>query len=324
MKTPNGPATVDREMVGESMVVSVRGLAVADLNNGFLVPCDGYTVASFTVVDQGSTALSTGVLSAIVANDPGGAQAKVHPAAVALSTATVTGAFTLGYAFVGVMVTTVQSGVVCDVYLTLRKGGVSITGPAGATGATGATGAAGSDAADIVLGCKTNTTSYNTSSTETVLNGTFTAASADTVAANALAVGKTIRLRARGYYSTPAAGAGTLTIRVRVGGVSGTIVAQTSAQTLGTSMANRAWHADVDFTCRTAGGSGTVFGMGTFFRATSAVGSAVVELVSPGTPPAAITIDTTAAAQWVITSEFSVSDVANEIACTDMTLELLN
>lgn len=140
-----------------------------------------------------------------------------------------------------------------------------------------------------------------------------------TLPANFFTAGKTIRLVAAGIYSTAATVAQTLTIRVKYG--STTLVA-TAAISKVNVLANRAWSLDVLITCRTVGGTGTVYaqGVGGFFHWSSASVPAAAELVSTGT----VTIDTTAASALSVTAQWNSGAVGDTITCTNLKFDVEN
>jgi hypothetical protein len=82
-----------------------------------------------------------------------------------------------------------------------------------------------------------------------------------TIPANALAVGRAIRIHAGGYCSTADGGAGTKTLAVILGGV--TVGTGTSGATFQT-VVNNIWKIDVTIVCRSAGAGGSVSADATF------------------------------------------------------------
>lgn len=121
MKTPSG-SEISIVKGDGCLFVCAPGFDCSLLGNGFLVPCAGYSVGSFVVFSGRTGTLSTGVLSAVVANDASGDLTAAHPAGVtknAPGSASV--GFALEYGFAGVEVTTAQASVVADIYMVLRQ-----------------------------------------------------------------------------------------------------------------------------------------------------------------------------------------------------------
>lgn len=146
---------------------------------------------------------------------------------------------------------------------------------------------------------------------ETTLVGTVSGTA--TLSANVLAAGRTLRLTARGYMG--AAGTVPLRLRVRYGGISGTILLDTTANQIQMPMTNRTWEVSGLITCRTTGASGTVYGQG-FFS-----GPVLVDMRNTATT----TIDTTAASVLLLSAEWGAGVSATDtITSTNMLMEVLN
>ena len=141
-----------------------------------------------------------------------------------------------------------------------------------------------------------------------------------TLPANFFVAGKTIRVNASGYFSTAGTGSQTLEMRVRLGGISGTVVLDTSAHVASTAYTSRLWQVAGIITCRTTGGSGTVFSQGIFISSTSATAAAIVDMENSTTT----TIDTTAAQQIVVSADWNSAAAGDTITCTDLSIEVLN
>lgn len=141
-----------------------------------------------------------------------------------------------------------------------------------------------------------------------------------TLNANFFVTAKTIRIRASGWIDT-AAGAGTLQIRVRLGGIAGTVILDTGAWLIANNLAARYWNVDAIITCRATGVGGTVIGQSAFQYMVVAQGNPVwTEMVNI----APIGLDTTVAQQVVLSVQWGTADVANIIECTNFILEVLN
>lgn len=157
-------------------------------------------------------------------------------------------------------------------------------------------------------------------STETSLVGT----TITLPAAYLNVVGKTVRAKLRGHYSSKAATPGTLTIKVKLGS---TVIAQTAAQTMASSVAVFAWELDVPITCWSTGASGTVLANGTFHHVESSVtygdvGWAIGTGGAGGyiANSAGVTVDLTATQVIDVTATFGTQDVANILKSTNCTI----
>jgi hypothetical protein len=138
-----------------------------------------------------------------------------------------------------------------------------------------------------------------------------------TLPANFLLPGKTLRVTARGIYSTAASGTGTLAHNLKLGA---TTVLAFGPTGLNTGLTNRVWVLEALLTCRTAGGSGTLAVQGDLRLNISAVAWGA----EPGSNAAAVTVDTTATLAISLTAAFSVANAANSLTMTNFTVEVLN
>jgi hypothetical protein len=155
-------------------------------------------------------------------------------------------------------------------------------------------------------------------SVETTLVGT--GIGTVTLPANFFTVGKTVRITASGYYSTTQTAGQTLTIRIRLGGVAGTLVLATGANSTANIITNRAWRIIAEITCRTTGATGTVFAQGLFFKCTDAISAAIWNMVNTGT----ITINTTASQAIAVTADWNSAAATDTISCSNLMIEVLN
>jgi len=163
----------------------------------------------------------------------------------------------------------------------------------------------------------TTATIAGTVTTETTLKGT--AVGTTTIPANTFTIaGKTLRLKASGYYSTDAAPA-TLNIKFKWGS---TILAQTTAITPPASQTNAAWRVECEVTNQTAGASATAasFTQGVLHLYSTA--GAVAE--HPMSNNTTVAIDTVNSAVIDLTSTWGSSVAADTISCSNMSLEVLN
>jgi hypothetical protein len=161
----------------------------------------------------------------------------------------------------------------------------------------------------------TATVTYSGSGSDTTLVGAGQGSM--TLPAAYPTVGKTVRLTARGYYSTVAV-PGNLNIKVTVGGAT---FGQTGNQALPALMTNQLWKVELIFTCYTTGVGGTAWSQGDFTHMETAgsVGSPTLwELIRT----AAQGIDTTSTNLVDLLANFDTA--GNSITMTNLVLEGLN
>ncbi len=156
----------------------------------------------------------------------------------------------------------------------------------------------------------TNTT------TETTLLGT--GVGTKTLPSNFFTIGKTIRLRVGGVYSTPITGA-TATIRVKYGSTTLATIATTS---LLASASNLEVDGEVLITCRTTGGTGTVITHGDIEYLTGVTGTIAVDPLNNA--GATTTIDTTTTNALDVTIQWDTADAAKIAKSTACFIEVLN
>lgn len=152
-----------------------------------------------------------------------------------------------------------------------------------------------------------------------------------TIPANYLQDGRQLRLRAFGGYGTTSTP--TLTIRLRWGGVSGTVLAATGAITTpsgtggGASM-TALWSFEAVITVRTNGASGTLFTNGSISLGAAGTASMLeypmVSGSTGGTTPVAVTVDLTADTALSITATWGTSNSANSLRGDQYVIEALN
>jgi hypothetical protein len=145
--------------------------------------------------------------------------------------------------------------------------------------------------------------------------------------------GRTLRLWAFGVNSNVVTTPGTLTARVRWGGVTGTVLLASAAQGLDTTAhTNALWALQAHIVCRTAGSAGT-FMSGGWFECFNLLSSTAANLLpallgSAGAPGAsgnvAVTVDTTVAKLLSITAAFSVATSPTNLTCQQRVIEALN
>lgn len=159
-----------------------------------------------------------------------------------------------------------------------------------------------------------STTIANTG-TETSLIGTGEGSL--TLPANTLIVGRSINFSLRGVYSTIAA-PGTLQFRVRIGGISGTVVLDSTAQTPPVSAGNRGFELSGIIQCRSIGATGTVFSQGEVRLSSSATDSVTWDMENTATS----TIDTTTSQEFQISADWQTADVGNTITGTNFLFQI--
>lgn len=129
--------------------------------------------------------------------------------------------------------------------------------------------------------------------------------------ANFFVAGKTIRIRANGILSSVSSP--TLRIRIKAGS---TILLDTTAVTVG-NHTNALWVVDGVITCRTTGGSGTVFSQGIFEEYGGTKNQ------HPMVNTATTTIATTSSQTMTLTAQWGTASASNTISCTNLTMEIL-
>lgn len=120
--------------------------------------------------------------------------------------------------------------------------------------------------------------------------------------------GKTVRMRAWGYYS--ATGTSDLTITFKIDNEIATVTVPTI-----TAATNAVWRVDLDCTCLIEGPSGSLIAQGIFFHNDSQAGM-------PNIGPTVF--DTTLTGHTDLTATWSVADPGNTITCTNLSYEVLN
>jgi|SRR2546428_3740083 len=148
-----------------------------------------------------------------------------------------------------------------------------------------------------------------------------------TLPANYMAIGRTLRVTARGRISNIVTTPGTITLDVRFGSV---VVFNGGAVSMNiTAKTNVTWDFEAILTCRAIGAStsANMLGIGSF-QSESIVGSAAGiagEALLPASAPAAGTgFDSTAAQVVDLFGTFSVANAGNSIQSHLYTLESLN
>ena len=163
----------------------------------------------------------------------------------------------------------------------------------------------------------------NTTS-ETIICPDFTFAASD----NRIYPGAAFSIRAWFDVSNVVTTPGTLTMRLRWGGVAGTILCATSAIALSTTArSNYSGSLDIDLIVRTIGSAGSMFTMGRCFLNDVPVGadSAPQSLYTLGSaganvPAVVSSLDTTTAKALSLTAQFSVPTATTQLTCHERIL----
>jgi len=178
---------------------------------------------------------------------------------------------------------------------------------------------------ETVAAATTSGTAIAASTTETILFPNVT------IPANYLQDGRTLRLRAFGGYGTT--GTPTLTFALRLGGVSGTVLAKGGAITTGSGVGGGAsmtalWSLEILIQVRSNGASGTAMTNGevSLYTTGTAAGSSypIASGSTGGTTPAVATVDFTADAALSLTALWGTNNAANSIQGHNYTIEALN
>lgn len=136
-----------------------------------------------------------------------------------------------------------------------------------------------------------------------------------TIPANYLTLGRTVRVKASGYYGTT--GTPTLRLKVKFGS---TILCDTGANTTGSGISARGWTLEAVITCRTVGSSGAVIGQGRVFLSTTHTAGTIDDF-TPNTSATTVNTQTTQAVD--VTAQWGTASPSNTITCTNLTVEVL-
>lgn len=145
------------------------------------------------------------------------------------------------------------------------------------------------------------------------------------IPANYLKDGRLLRFTLRGKLSNIVTSPGTLRFRVRLGGLSGTLVADSGAVNLNTTA-----QTDIMFEIcgelhvRTNGSSGTVLSMAVASVARLATDVPMFMGSAGATAPATATVDLTASQDLAVTAQFGTANAGNTLTGMMYYLEALN
>lgn len=153
--------------------------------------------------------------------------------------------------------------------------------------------------------------------TETVIFGDVT------IPANYMSDGRVLRVTQYGKLSTT--GTPTMQFAVRWGGVSGTLLAQSEALTMGSGVTNVNWELSFYIQTRANGASGSLFAFGDLTIHTGATTALTNVLsVSGFDAPAAVTADLTTDKALSVTAKWGTASASNTLTGTHYYGESLN
>lgn len=131
-------------------------------------------------------------------------------------------------------------------------------------------------------------------------------------------VGDVFRFIARGIYSTTSNP--TLELRLRYGGLAGTLLLDTTAVTAQTTVTNTSWKMTGEIVCRSSGTSGTVVATGE----TVGIAGAGTTALLPATGLTTTTINTTTQNALVLTGQWGTNSASNSVQVLEWLIEALN
>ena len=141
-----------------------------------------------------------------------------------------------------------------------------------------------------------------------------------TLSPNFFVPGKTIRITASGIYETQLVPV-TLNIRLRLGGLAGTVIHSTGDQTPAGGVTSEWWRYLTDIVCQTTGATGSVIGQSNWEHQSTALGSPIFWAMTN----LGVTLDTTTALIVQFTADWGAGvAAADSMMCTSFTLESLN
>lgn len=167
----------------------------------------------------------------------------------------------------------------------------------------------------VIAGLVHPTTTRNQLSASTTVQNTAseTVIASLTIPANDAVVGATWQITAWGVASVTATP--TITLRSRIGGLSGVQLASSGARTASSGITGHTWRTETYLVCLSTGSSGTWFGQQVATEAISVAGSApfVPAVIQDGTVSA--TADTTISETLVVTAAWSAASASNSLTC---------
>jgi hypothetical protein len=168
----------------------------------------------------------------------------------------------------------------------------------------------------VFSGTADKTVANTTTETSLIPTGVGSA----TLAANSFSVGKVLKIRLAGKYSSKGAPAGNITLKIKLGS---TVVNASAAHAVDAGETDQFWRMDLCLTCRTTGATGTVIGQAAWEHAAVAAGNTGMEIASM-IATAAVTINTTTSLAVDATAQWSTADASNTITTTCCQIEWLN
>lgn len=171
-----------------------------------------------------------------------------------------------------------------------------------------------------IVGCiftQTATKTITNTITETSIIGS--GIGTPSLPANFFVVGKTIRLRIGGIYTTPALATPSIVIKVKYGA---TVIATVTTSSLLSGATNLEFDGEVLITCRTTGATGTVMVHGDIEYSTGLAGTIAVD--SLNNAGATTTIDTTGGNLLDVTITWDSATTTRSVSSTITTIEVLN
>lgn len=154
--------------------------------------------------------------------------------------------------------------------------------------------------------------------TTTETSGIPTGVGSTSLQADWWEVGKSLRLKAYGVYSTPAITGGTVTIKVKLGS---TVIATVATSSLLIGASSAAFHFEVTITCRSVGASGSVICGGAVDYEVASAARVFDNLDNDG---ATTTVDTTTAAAVDVTITWDTASVSKIVKTTLATMEIFS
>lgn len=140
-----------------------------------------------------------------------------------------------------------------------------------------------------------------------------------TLPANYVYPGQVFHIRAKGRFSTTATP--TLLLGIYWGGVAGVALASNTITTP-SGVTNLGWRLEADLVVRSVGSSGSILTVGDMLwgLTSTTTGQAFI----PGSAPAAVTVDTTAAKAVTIGAQWGASSASNTLTCHQFVIEAMN
>jgi hypothetical protein len=160
--------------------------------------------------------------------------------------------------------------------------------------------------------------SYLSTSTTVANTSTETVIASMTIPAGDAVAGAVYRMAAWGIGSVTATP--TITLRSRLGGVTGQQIASSGARTASSGVSGHTWRVDLDLVCLTTGTSGSWFGQQVTMEAISVPGAGAPyapAVIQDGTVQ--VTADSTVAQTLVLTATWGTASVSNTITCEGFT-----